>query len=397
MNKSLLDTDFYIFTMMQAIFHKYTAAHGKFEFKWRNWDKMKMNITLGDFVGRLKKRIDVLCELRFTEEELSYLSSIPFLKSDFVEYLRLFKLNRKHIHIHEKNDTLAIDIQGPLLGLIMFEVPVLANVSQLYTGHCGEMGFNWQQEGKKRLEEKLDYLDSTLHRDMDFKFADFGTRRRAHLDWHDQLLSRILDRCPQRLAGTSNVYFAMKYGIKCIGTMAHLWFQIHQQLGSRLIDSQKTALQVWADEYRGELGIALSDTLGFDAFLVDFDRYFALLFDGCRHDSGDPIKWCEKLIDHYRFMRIDPKTKTAVFSDGLTFPLAVELFLKFQNHINTSYGIGTHLTNDCGFLAPQIVIKNTALNGSPTAKISDSPGKEMSVDEGFLEYLKSIVARKVQK
>ena len=179
--------------------------------------------------------------------------------------------------------------------------------------------------------------------------------------------------------------------------MAHLWFQIHQQLTYRLIDSQKAALQAWADEYRGELGIALSDTLGYKTFLCDFDRYFALLFDGCRHDSGNPIRWCEDLIAHYRKLRIDAKTKTAVFSDGLTFEVAVDLFLKFHNSINTAFGIGTYLTNDCGFIAPQIVIKNTETNGKPTAKISDSPGKGMCMDDDFEAYLMKVVEEKINE
>ena len=395
MIKSLLDTDFYTLTTQQAIFHNYTDVDTKFEFQWRNWDKMELNITREDFVGRLKKRLDHLCGLRYTTDELHFLSDIPFLKPDFIEYLRLFQLNRSFIHPYVKEDGIAIDIHGPLLNIKPFEVPVLAIVSQLYTGNHGEMKFNWQKEGRKRLIEKLDYLGSNLHRDMDFGFVDFGTRRRADFDWHDELLGTIIERCSHRLVGTSNVYFAMKYGIKYIGTVDHSWFQIHQQLKSRLIDSQKTALQVWADEYRGELGIALSDTLGFDAFLVDFDRYFALLFDGCRHDSGDPIRWCEKLIAHYKSLRIDPKTKSAVFSDGLTFQVAVDLFLRFQNHINTSYGIGTYLTNDCGFVAPQIVIKNTYCNGRPTAKISDSPGKGMCKDLDFLTYLNKVVEEKI--
>ncbi len=395
MIKSLLDTDFYLLTMKQAIFHKYTDVDTKFEFAWRNWDKMELNITREDFVGRLKKRLDHLCSLKYTTDELQFLSEIPFLKPDFVEYLRLFQLNRGFIHPYVKEDGIAIDIHGPLLNVIPFEVPVLATVSQLYTEHQGEMKFNWLKEGRKRLNEKIDYLDSNLHRDMNFSFADFGTRRRADFDWHEELIQTLIKRCPERLTGTSNIYFAMKYNIKYIGTMAHLWFQIHQQLKSRLIDSQKIALQMWANEYRGELGIALSDTLGFDAFLVDFDRYFALLFEGCRHDSGDPIRWCEKLIAHYKSLRIDPKTKTAVFSDGLTFQVAVDLFLRFQNHINTSYGIGTYLTNDCGFTAPQIVIKNTYCNGRPTAKIADSPGKTMCKDPEYQRYLEKVIKEKI--
>ena len=399
MIKSLFDTDFYILTMMQAIFHRYTNVDTKFTFKWRNWDKMHLNIKLDDFIGRLKQRLDALCELKFRKDELEFAKTVPFFKDDFIEYLRLFQLNRGYIHPYKREEDgqeiLAIDIHGPLLNVIPFEVPVLATVSQLYTNHNGEMGFNWQKEGRSRLNEKLDYLDANLHRDMDFGFADFGTRRRAHYDWHKEVLETILKREPCRMIGTSNVHFAMMYDIKYIGTMAHLWFQIHQQLGPRLIDSQQAALQAWADEYRGELGIALSDTLGFDTFLCDFDRYFALLFDGCRHDSGDPIKWCEKLIKHYRQLRIEPKTKTAVFSDGLTFQIAVDLFLRFQNHINTSYGIGTYLTNDCGFLAPQIVIKNTFTNGRPTAKIADTLGKGMCLDDDFEGYLMKVIKEKV--
>jgi len=398
MIKSSLDTDFYILTMQQALFHQYTHADVMFQFKWRNWDKMDLRISIDDFIGRLKDRINALCELRYTKDELAFVSDIPFVASDFVEYLRLFQLNRDYIHIYKtKENGLGIDIHGPAVNTIPFEVPTLATVSQLYTENSRQSKFNWLLEGRKRLHEKMAYLDANLHRDMKFGFADFGTRRRADLDWQREALETVRDKWPQYLIGTSNIYFAKKLGLKYIGTMAHFWFQIHQQLTHRLVDSQKAALQAWANEYRGELGIALSDTLGFDAFLCDFDRYFALLFDGCRHDSGDPIRWCEKLIDHYRKLRIDPKTKTAVFSDGLTFQIAVDLFLRFQNHINTSYGIGTYFTNDCGFIAPQIVIKNVFTNGKPTAKISDSPGKGMCLDEGFLGYLMRIVEEKVNE
>jgi len=159
---------------------------------------------------------------------------------------------------------------------------------------------------------------------------------------------------------------------------------------TQLVQAQKVALQKWADEYRGELGIALSDIVGFDAFLRDFDRYFALLFDGCRHDSGDPGVWCEKLIEHYKSLRIDPKSKVAVFSDGLTFPVAVQLFTRFCNSIITSFGIGTYLTNDVGVEAMQNVIKMVECEHKPVAKVSDSKGKGMCEDPEFESYLKKV-------
>lgn len=381
---------------MQAVLHQYPGTNVRFAFKWRNWDQMQLRISLEDFVGRLKKELDNLCSLRFTKEEIQYLSTIPFFKNDFVEYLRIFQLNRACIRPYVENGELKIVVEGPWLATILFEVPVLAIVSQLYTENCEQPNIKWLLEGRKRLVAKLEMLDAGLHKDQELKFADFGTRRRAEAEWQGELLKLIVDRYPHRLTGTSNVMYAMKYGINPIGTMAHEWLQAHQQLGHRLIDSQAAALQAWSTEYRGELGIALSDVLGFRAFLKDFDRYFSLLFEGCRHDSGDPVWWAESLITHYKNHRIDPKTKTAVFSDGLNFEIAMDLFKRFYTQINVSFGIGTYLTNDCGFIAPQIVMKMVACNGQPVAKISDSAGKGMCEDPEFLAYLNKIIKDKIE-
>jgi nicotinate phosphoribosyltransferase len=241
------------------------------------------------------------------------------------------------------------------------------------------------------LVEKVNFLNKAIVGGQPFKFAEFGTRRRAAYAWHEEVLKYLMDNCADSLVGTSNTHFAMKLGIRPIGTMAHEFFQAHQQLGSRLVDSQKAALQCWADEYRGELGIALSDTMGFDKFLKDFDRFFSLLFDGCRQDSGDPIQWTEKLIAHYKKMRIDPKSKSAIYSDGLTLESAVDIFRRFHDKIQVSFGIGTNLTNDCGFVAPQVVIKMVECNHRPVAKLSDSEDKGMCEDLEFLEYLNYVI------
>jgi len=400
MISSMLDTDFYKLTMMQAVFHHYAGAWASYEFKWRNWKDMRLNIDPKKFAILVKEQIENLCNLRFEKDELDYLATIPFFKPDFIEYLRLFQLNKDYITAvgtySLKDDELLIKVEGPWLNTILYEVPILAIVSELYTKHTGLVYYTVRGNGLARLKKKIEWLDTHLHRDESFTFADFGTRRRASLEWHEEVIEYLLETAPKYLAGTSNVMFAKKYGIKPIGTMAHEYIQAHQQLGPRLVDSQAAALQTWANEYRGELGIALSDCLGFDMFVKDFDRYFALLFDGCRHDSGDPNWWCEKLIQHYKDLRIDPRTKMAVFSDGLSFPIAVELFKQFHNQIKTSFGIGTYLTNDCGFTAPQIVMKMVQMNHKPVAKISDSPGKGMCKDEGFLTYLKQVVKEKVE-
>jgi nicotinate phosphoribosyltransferase len=400
MISSMLDTDFYKLTMMQAVFHHYAGAWASYEFKWRNWKNMQLSIDPRKFALLVKEQVEGLCDLRFTKDELDFLSTIPFFKPDFIEYLRLFQLNSDYITAigthNLKNRELLIKVEGPWLNTILFEVPILAIVSELYTKNTGLTYYTVRKEGLNRLKQKIEWLETHLHRDAAFTFADFGTRRRASKEWHEETLEYTIDKAYDRLAGTSNVLFAMKYGIKPIGTMAHEYIQAHQQLGPRLVDSQAVALQTWANEYRGELGIALSDCLGFDMFLKDFDRYFALLFDGCRHDSGDPSWWAEKLIKHYHDLRIDPRRKMAVFSDGLTFPIAVELFKQFHSQIRTSFGIGTYFTNDCGFTAPQIVMKMTQMNHKPVAKISDSPGKGMCNDDGFLTYLKQVVKEKVE-
>jgi nicotinate phosphoribosyltransferase len=400
---SLLDTDFYKFTMQQAVFHNYTDVNVRYAFRWRNWSDMHLNITLKDFAGRLKDQLDQLCELEFSKEELEYLKTIPFLKSDYIEYLRLFKLNRDHIKVSVEHEQLKVIIEGPWLSTILFEVPVLAIISELYTRNNGIKEDIWLSTAIKKFNEKVVNLYNQDYELSEFMFGDFGTRRRACALLHDDIIKKLTIEStghiggPRWLTGTSNVLLAMKYNVKPLGTMAHEWIQAHQQLGVKLIDSQKQALQAWADEYRGELGIALSDCITFDAFLADFDRYFALLFDGCRHDSGNPFEWCEKLIKHYKKLRIDPRTKTALFSDGLNFEVAVELFKRYNDIIKTAFGIGTYLTNDCGFIAPQIVIKMTHCNGKPVAKISDSPGKGMCEDYEYLTYLKKVISEKINE
>jgi len=382
--KSLLDSDYYKFTMLQTVLHNYPGTTSKFKFKCRG-DGLQIN---ENFLKDLNLQLDELCTLRFNREEILYLSNIDYFKIDFIEFLRLFQFNRNYIKAYIKDGILEIEIFGPWISTILFEVPVLAIVNEINSNYTINFENNkFYDEGMLRLNTKINIINNPILDDL--SFADFGTRRRFNYKWHDIVIDTLTKKC-KRFVGTSNVYFAMKYGIKPIGTMAHEFLQAFQQLGPRLIDSQKEALDLWIKEYRGSLGIALSDVVGFDAFLKDFDLYFAKLYDGCRHDSGDPIVWCNKLIKHYENLGIDPRTKTAVFSDGLTFTKIIELFHKFNSKIKTSFGIGTNLTNDVGLKPIQIVIKMTECNGKPVAKLSDSVGKEMCEDENFVKYLRLV-------
>lgn len=391
--KSLLDQDLYKLTMMQAVLHNYPSAIVEYKFKCRNGSGFPKQGDKFKFIYDLKTQIDNLCSLRFQEHELEYLrQNFPYFTSDFIEYLRLFKLSVEHVKVSVSDaQELEIVVNGPWVSTILFEVPVLAIVSELLGYYDSSGSVILSATADKNLKNKIDFLKTYLeHRGEGFKFADFGTRRRFSAVWHEHVLANLIDSVPETVSGTSNLFLAEKYNLTPIGTMAHEWLQAHQQLGVRLVDSQKQALEVWTKEYRGELGIALSDCVGFDAFLRDFDKYFAKLFDGCRHDSGDPNEWCKRLINHYTELGIDPKTKTAIFSDGLNFVKATGLYESFNSHINTGFGIGTYLTHDMGTTAPQIVMKLTKVNGLPVAKISDSPGKCMTTDKEYISYLKKV-------
>ena len=391
---SLLDTDLYKFTMMQVVLHQFPSAQVEYKFKCRN-----PGIALAPFAEEIRTEIKALCSLHFHEHELAYLRSLRFIKSDFVDFLGLFKLNEKYVTITpQKNGELEIKIQGPWLHTILFEIPVLAIVNEVYFRNTQLMPD--LIEGRQRLEVKLEQLRTPGLEQL--KIADYGTRRRFSKAWHEEVLRVLRTRLgtvtspnrsnasPGQFAGTSNVLWAMNLGLTPLGTMAHEYLQACQALGPRLRDSQVYAFESWAKEYRGDLGIALSDVYGMSAFLRDFDMYFCKLFDGARHDSGDPFEWGERMIDHYLQNRVDPKTKTLIFSDGLTVPRTIELYKQFAGRCQLAFGIGTNLTNDLGYEPLQIVMKMVYCNGQPVAKLSDTPSKNMCEDERYLGYLRQV-------
>ena len=382
--ESLLDTDLYKFTMMQVVLHHFPGAQVEYKFMCRN-----EGLRLAPYAGEIRDEIASLCDLRFKEDELRYLRGLRFLKSDFVDFLGLFQFNGKYIRIDADRGTgdLDITIHGPWLHTILYEIPVLAIVSEVYfrrTQPAPDF-----EEGRRRLKGKID-LVRTVEPALEFKISDFGTRRRFSRAWHEEVLRTLKREVPEHFAGTSNVGFAQRIGLTPLGTMGHEYMQACQALGPRLRDSQSFAFEVWAKEYRGDLGIAIADTYGLSAFLRDFDMYFCKLFDGARHDSGDPFEWANRVIEHYRQNRVDPRTKTLIFSDSLSFPLAIEIARRCHGQTRTSFGIGTNLTNDLGYEPLNIVIKMTECNGQPVAKVSDSPGKTVSKDAGYLAYLRQV-------
>jgi nicotinate phosphoribosyltransferase len=382
---SLLDTDLYKFTMMQVVLHQYPAAQVEYRFRCRT-----PGVDLVPLIGRIREELDGLCALRFGDDELAYLRGLRFIDSDFVDFLGLFQLNAKYVSItpsREANGEIDIVIEGPWLHTIMFEVPLLAIVNELY--YRATQPAIDLDEGRARLRAKIALLRDTPGYER-VRIADYGTRRRFSQAWHDEMLATLAAGLGPQLAGTSNVWLAMRQGLVPIGSMAHEYLQAFQSLGPRLRDSQTAALEAWAREYRGDLGIALSDVYGLDAFLRDFDMYFCKLFDGARHDSGDPFTWGDRVLAHYVANRVDPRTKTLVFSDSLDIPRVMDLYRHFDGRCLLSFGVGTNLTNDVGPAPINIVIKMTRCNGQPVAKISDSPGKNMSDDLEYLGYLRKV-------
>jgi len=382
---SLLDTDLYKITMLQAYYHapEFRTVDVEWKFACRN----RNGFDLSALIPEILRQLEHVCTLHFADEELEYLAQFPFIKPDFIEFLRIFQLDMRFVHLQPKGNDLDLRFRGPLIHVTLFEIYALSIISELHTlMHCGGINLDIARE---KLMQKIELLRGQEEM-PGFAFADFGTRRRASKAWQEEVLITLKRQLPKYFSGTSSLHFARVLGIKPIGTMAHEWLQSWQAV-TRLADAQKAALEAWVREYRGRLGIALTDCYSMDSFIRDFsDPYFGKLYDGLRHDSGCPLQWGEKAIKMYQNMGIDPLTKTLVFSDSLNFPRMVEIYKYFQGRAKVSFGIGTNLMNDVGNQPLDIVIKMVAALGKPVAKISDEPGKSMCEDLNYLRYLASV-------
>lgn len=394
--RSLLENDLYKFTMWQALLHSHPSAQAEYAFVCRN----RPAFPLVELKDEFEAELDHLCSMSFAQDELDYLNGLRFMKSDFVDFLSVFRFQRRFLDIRAEGERLVIQARGPLVHVMAFEIFILYIINELYfrrlAADAGVAAQTLRVAGE-RLRAKIalirayvDEPETPRNAQFGFTIVDFGLRRRYSGEWHDEVVRTLHEALPVQFRGTSNVYLARKYGLTPVGTMAHEYLQAYQAFGFRLRDFQKAALEGWVQEFRGDLGTALTDVVGMDAFLADFDLYFAKLFDGLRHDSGDPVVWGEKAIAHYQGLRLDPATKRLVFSDGLDVPRAIALHRHFRGRIQTGFGIGTNLTNDTPLAALNIVMKLVSCQGQPVAKLSDSPGKTMCDDKTFLAYLRQV-------
>ena len=387
---SLLDTVLYKFNMNQVIFHKHTDLNGEYYFKCRNQGV----VFTQEMLEEINAQIDYLCRLRFTREELDYLRSIRFIKNDYVEFLRLWHPIREYVStgLSEEGE-LSVVVNGPLFSAMQFEIYLLEIINEVYF----RMSYDYEQlrrSAQERLDAKIKAFQDGIYT---FRYAEFGCRRRLSREWEDVVIRRFTtetDAC----IGTSNVYFAKKYGIKPIGTYAHEFVQMYQGIDYiPLAYTNQYAMRDWYDEYDGDNGTALTDTLTTDLFLMDFNRAMVNNYSGVRHDSGDPYEWGEKILAHYEKYGVDPRQKQLLFSDSLDFDRAQRLYDHFRNRTKVAFGIGTFCSNDTSEEPLNIVIKLQYVNGRPVAKLSDVEGKSMCRDPDYLEYLKGSVAFRLSR
>jgi len=384
--QSILDNDFYKFTMQQCVVKLFPKAKAKYQFINRG----KHSFPKG-FAEVLRHSVDALAAVKLTKEEKQWLcKTCPYLDPVYLDFLEGYCYDPSEVKIVQTGTDVKVFIEGYWYRTILWEVPLLCLISENY--------YALQQSQRESDEEVMAKTKNKIeaYGDLGVTIAEFGTRRRHSFKVH-QLVVETLKKYGKTFVGTSNVHLAMMNGTKPIGTHAHEWFMFHAaKYGFKMANS--LALEHWTDVYRGDLGIALSDTFTTDEFYEVFDKKFAKLFDGVRHDSSDPLEFADKTIRHYKKMGVDPLSKMIIFSDSLDLEKVKRIAEYCRGKIGVSFGIGTNFTNDVGLNPMNIVIKMTealpeAEPWTPVVKLSDVPGKH-SGDEHTIELAKEVLGIK---
>lgn len=389
---SLLEQDMYKYSMGQAIHHLFPAYMTTWTFKCRNKD---VKFTK-EMVEEIKEQIKAFCQLTYTDDELAYLRGIKWIKGSYVNFLRMWRPRFEDFTITTDAECgLAIETKGTWYDTSLYEIPTLAIVNEVYFRMTHDYD-HLLESFKQRLDEKYDRVKfNKIYLGV---FSEFGLRRRLSAEAQELVVEKFAhladtQHSASKFVGTSNVYLAKKFGVTPVGTMAHEWIMCAGQ-GDHSHNpaySNKFALDAWMSEYGVLNGIALTDTITTDCFLRDFDLMKATLFSGVRHDSGDPIAWGEKMVEHYKKLGIDPMTKTLLFSDSLNFDKADAIFRHFRDKAKVAFGIGTYLANDTDVEPLNIVMKTTFCNGQDVAKLSDVEGKGMCKNQDYVDYLRRAI------
>lgn len=378
---SILDTDLYKFSTSNAYFQLYPLAEGTFTFN----DRAK-EVYDDAFLSELKAAINDLCRLSLTDDEFAYCCKrVRYIHRNYWEWLRGFRFEADKIDCRlDDEGHLRIDVTDYLYKVTLYEVPLLAIVAELRNKRLGV---------KADLQTIIDRLDAKIElaNKEALVFSEFGTRRRFSSDVHEAVVKRLKEKCPQYCAGTSNVFFAMKYDMLPVGTFPHEWMMFHSGVfGYKR--ANYLGLEDWIKVYDGALGTALIDTFTTASFLRTLTLKQAKLLDGFRQDSGDEIEIGEMIISRLEEFGIDPRTKILVFSNALDFPKYSRVAKYFKGRIKVSAGIGTNLTCDPGipgYKAANIVMKLSRCRMSSkdpwekVIKISDDLGKHMGEELEF--------------
>lgn len=386
---SLLEIDAYKASMGQTIYHQFSGYTTTWTFKCRN----KNVFFTPAMVEEIKNQIKAYCRLRFKPDELKYLRSIKWIRDDYIDFLRIWQPRYEDFIINTDAECgLNIEVKGTWLNTSMYEIPVLAIVNEVYFKY--QPNYEELKESYiKRLNEKIDWLVKGKY--YLSNFSEFGLRRRFSGEMQDLAIKKLSEirLCASTFVGTSNLYLAKKYNVTPVGTMAHEFIMCVGQGNHKHNPAYSNwyMMNAWVKEYGILNGIALTDTITTDCFLKDFQLTYATLFSGVRHDSGDPIEWGDKMIEHYKSLGIDPTTKTLLFSDSLNFEKADKIFRHFSGKTKVAFGIGTYISNDTDMEPLNIVMKVTECNGLPVAKLSDCEGKNMCKDPEYVDYLKRTI------
>jgi nicotinate phosphoribosyltransferase len=368
--KSILDTDLYKLSMQVAVIKHFPNLRVKYVFIDRN------KISFPDnFDKDLIKEVKEMEKLFLTKNEKVYLyENIYFLPRTYIDFLEGYRFDSNELKIYlDKENKLHIEIEGYWYRTILWEVPLMALISELYFIKTGQIIDIYDKDLKNK-----DLLKINSMIEHNAFLTDFGTRRRYSFDNQERIVKLFSENGKNVFVGTSNVYLAYKYNIKCTGTLAHELVMVHAALyGYRF--ANKMAMDTWINTYNGNLGTMLPDTYTLEIFLKSFDSKYARLFDSVRHDSGDPFIFVDKMIEHYKKLNIDPMSKVLIFSDGLDVKLATKIKEYCVGKIKSSFGIGTNLTSDVGVKPLNIVIKisEVLINDEwfHTVKLSDNNGK----------------------
>lgn len=382
------NNDLYTYTVKRVVWERF--PHLEVEYAFKNRD----GTDLRPYADRIREKVRALDGAGPSEAEISKLRATGFLAEPFLEALAQFRLSADHVEIGERDGRFDLRIRGPWYQTIDLEVPVLQAVNEAYFEAQDTAAV--RAEGERRLDAKIERLRATGREASEtpgtfpFRMIEMGTRRAFSFDWHGHVLERLADGLPDVLLGTSNLYWGERLGLKLYGTFSHQG-PMAMQAQVPIQRSQKAWFELWDDVYRGKLGIALSDTLGTPAFLRDFDLSIAKRFDGARQDSGDPFAWGETFVAHLASMGLDPRTKTAVFSDSLDDAKAAALWRRFATRVRPQFGIGTFFSNDLGPKPLSNVIKLVRVGGFPVCKLGDDPAKAQSDDPEYLRYVRHLV------